>query len=155
MIRRAALLRLDFNQMLFDGGWAVGVQKVLADPQARGWLRSDEALGLSLDLGLRHFTLLKLLASLGGRRGAGLMRDGLRRDIYPKLADSEAGEWVEGYERMLGRWICPLAGVVVGARPGEEPPLWVPPPEHWWEDLLCGRPEARGKWERRPAAQFA
>lgn len=56
------------------------------------WLWSDEALGLSLDLGLRHFTRLKVLASLGGRRGAGLMRDGMGREIYPKLADAEAAE---------------------------------------------------------------
>lgn len=83
-----------------------------------------------MDLGLRHFTRLKLLASLSGRRGGQLLRDGMRRDIYPRLADSEAGEWMEGYGMMLGRWICPLPGVVVGGRPGEEPPLWVPPPEH-------------------------
>ena len=53
-------------------------------------------LGLSLDLKLRHFTRLKLLASLGGRRGAGLMRDGMRRDIYPRLVDWGDGEWMDG-----------------------------------------------------------
>lgn len=132
----ATLLRLDFAQMLFDGGWAVALKQALADAQTRGWLRSDDALRLSLDLGLRHFTRLKLLASLGCGRGAGLMRNGMRQDIYPKLADSEAGEWMEGYERMLMRWICPLPGVAVGGRAGEEPPLWVPPPEHRWEEML-------------------
>ena len=68
MIRRAELLRLDFAQMLFDGGWAVGEGKELGDPQTRGRPRGDEALGLSLDLGLRDFTRLKLLGSLGGGR---------------------------------------------------------------------------------------
>ncbi len=50
------------------------------------------------------------LANLGGSWGARLMRDGMQRDIYRMLADSEAGEWMEGYERMLWRWICPLPG---------------------------------------------
>ena len=109
----AALLRLDFAQMLFDGGWAVGGETALADSPARGWLRSDEALGLSLDLGLRHFTRLKLLASLGGRRGVGLMRDGLRRDIYPKLADSEAGDWME--DHLYGRLHASLMALTSSA----------------------------------------
>ena len=66
--------------MLFDGGWPVGVELALADSLTRGWLRGDEALRLSLDWGLRHFTRLKLLASLGGRRGGQWLRDGMRRD---------------------------------------------------------------------------
>lgn len=43
---------------------------------------------------------------------------------------------MEGVKRMLRRWICPLPGVVVGGRAGEEPPMWGPPPAHCWEEIL-------------------
>ncbi len=107
----------------------MGVEKALADSQTRGWLRGDEALGLSLDLGLRHFTRLKLLASLGVRRGAKLLRDGMRRDIYPRLADSEAGEWMAGSRNVE-------VGMMNDEVPDREQPLSVSPPEHRWEEML-------------------
>lgn len=45
MDKRAELLRLDFGQMLFDGGWVVGVEVALALKTAVGSTRAGAAAG--------------------------------------------------------------------------------------------------------------